>query len=184
MAPSPRASRPAGDGGAPTAAAGCSRAAPPLDPITLAGLVFESSTGLRRALEPTLHCLCGPSAPWFEVLIRLARSPGTRLRMSDLAAQTSLTPSGLTRAVDRLVDQHLVVREHCAADRRGSFAALTDEGRRVMDEALPRHEQFLSQLLAGIFQPEEERMLVLLLRRLRDHVHPGAAAPPAELPVP
>jgi DNA-binding MarR family transcriptional regulator len=150
---------------------------PPHDPVTLAGLVFESATGLRRAIEPTLQCLCGPSAPWFEVLIRLARSPGGRLRMSDLAAQTSLTPSGLTRAVDRLVELHLVSRETCAADRRGSYAALTARGRAEMDEVLPKHQEYLCSLLSGVFEPDEEAMLLSLLRRLRDHVHPGAASP-------
>ena len=38
----------------------------------------------------------------FDMLIRLARSDGHQLRMSELAVQASLTPSGLTRAVDRL----------------------------------------------------------------------------------
>ena len=148
----------------------------PRDPVTMVGLVFESAAGLRRAVEPALQCLCGPSAPWFEVLIRLARSPGGRLRMSDLAAQTSLTPSGLTRAVDRLVELGMVTRETCAADRRGSFAALTAKGRAEMDDVLPQHEVFLSSLLTGIFEPDEEELLVSLLRRLRDHVHPGGTA--------
>ncbi len=149
------------------------------DPITLTGLVFESATGLRRAVEPSLDCLCGPSAPWFEVMIRLARTPGGRLRMSDLAAQSSLTPSGLTRAVDRLVEMQLVSREACSADRRGSFAALTERGAREMAAVLPKHEEFLASLLRGVFELEEEAMLIALLRKLRDHVHPGAAQAPA-----
>jgi MarR family 2-MHQ and catechol resistance regulon transcriptional repressor len=149
------------------------------DPITLTGLVFESATGLRRAVEPSLDCLCGPSAPWFEVMIRLARTPGGRLRMSDLAAQSSLTPSGLTRAIDRLVELQLVSREACSADRRGSFAALTERGQREMDAVLPRHEEFLASLLAGVFEPDEADLLIALLRKLRDHVHPGAAQAPA-----
>jgi MarR family 2-MHQ and catechol resistance regulon transcriptional repressor len=150
----------------------------PGDPVTMTGLILESATGLRRAIEPSLHCLCGPSAPWFEVLIRLARSPGGRLRMSDLAAQTSLTPSGLTRAVDRLVDLELLAREACARDRRGSYASLTERGREAMAAVLPRHETFLAELFAGVFSPEEEQQFVALLRRLRDHVHPGAARTP------
>lgn len=146
--------------------------------MTTAGLVFETAIGLRRAIEPSLSCLAGPSAPWFEVLIRLARSPGARLRMSDLAAQTSLTPSGLTRAVDRLVGLDLVVREACPADRRGSYAALTDRGRRAMDDAIPRHEALLCALLAGVFDADEEEAFVASLRKLRDHVNPGAARIP------
>ena len=67
---------------------------------------------------------------WFEVLLRLARTPGGRLRMSDLAAQTTLTASGLTRVVDRLEDAGLVKREACPTDRRSTYAVLTAEGPR------------------------------------------------------
>src|SRR4029450_13450702 len=72
------------------------------DRITLVGLLTESYTALRTELDRGLERDAGLPLGWFELLIRLARSPGQRLRMSDLAAQTSLTPSGLTRAVDRL----------------------------------------------------------------------------------
>ncbi len=96
--------------------------------------------------------------------------------MTDLASQTTLTPSGLTRAVDRLAQLGLVVREACPADRRGAYAALTPEGERVMNEALPRHASALEVLLGGVLEPAEERELASLLRKLRDHVSPGAAA--------
>ena len=69
------------------------------------------------------------SSQSFDVLIRLARTPGSELRMSELAAQTSLTPSGLTRSVDRLQEQGLVARRVCPEDRRGAFAVLTPAGR-------------------------------------------------------
>ena len=65
---------------------------------------------MTGVIERRLEAESGLSMQWFEVLIRLARSPGQRLRMTDLAAQTILTPSGLTRAVDRLVDAGLVAR--------------------------------------------------------------------------
>lgn len=145
------------------------------DRVTTVGLVFETAVGLRKAIEPSLACTCGPAAPWFEVLIRLSRSPGQRLRMSDLAAQASLTPSGLTRAIDRLIDLGLVTREACSADRRGTYAALTDAGQQAMDLTMPRHEQLLHQLLEGVFDPDEEVIFVALMRRLRDKVNPDAA---------
>jgi MarR family 2-MHQ and catechol resistance regulon transcriptional repressor len=153
------------------------------DRMTTVGMILESAVGLRRALEPSLACLCGPGAPWFEVLIRLSRSPGNRLRMADLAEQTMLTPSGLTRAIDRLSELGLVERQACPADRRGSFAALTDAGREMMESAVPRHIAMLDELFEGVFAPGEEHALAQTLRKLRDHVNPGAAhvpAPPAE----
>jgi DNA-binding MarR family transcriptional regulator len=124
------------------------------DPVTLAGLVFETATGLRRLL---------------------ARSPGRRLRMSDLAAQTALTPSGLTRAIDRLVDAGLVCRHACPEDRRGAFAALSQDGTERMEMALGCHSRQLNDLLEGVLDAGERVHLTVLLRRLRDHVNPGAA---------
>jgi len=104
------------------------------------------------------------------VLIRLARTPGSELRMSELAAQTSLTPSGLTRSVDRLAEQGLVVRRVCPEDRRGAFAVLTPAGQELMDRAIPDHLAHIDELLRDLFTPEEEETLSLLLRKLRDHL--------------
>src|SRR5918995_5287622 len=91
------------------------------DRITLVGLLTESYTALRTELDRDLARDADLPLLWFELLIRLARSPGHRLRMSDLAAQTSLTPSGLTRAIDRLEAAGLVERLPCPSDRRGGL---------------------------------------------------------------
>ena len=73
-------------------------------------MFVEAHAGIADRVERRLEAESGLSMQWFEVLIRLARSPGQRLRMTDLAAQTILSPSGLTRAVDRMVDAGLVTR--------------------------------------------------------------------------
>lgn len=145
------------------------------DRITLVGLVFEAANGLHRAVAPPLERRCELAGQDFEILIRLARSPGGRLRMSDLASQTALTPSGLTRAIDRLSHAGLVDRQACPEDRRGAFAALTDAGKARMAEALEIHRAQLAELLDGALEPDEERALVSGLRKLRDRVNPGAA---------
>src|SRR5664279_4305786 len=97
--------------------------------LTTVGLLMESAAGLRRAIQRRTEAENSLSNQSFDVLIRLARTPGSELRMSDLAAQTSLTPSGLTRSVDRLQEQGLVARRVCPEDRRGAFAVLTPAGR-------------------------------------------------------
>lgn len=145
------------------------------DPITLAGLVFETASGLRRLAGHQYEHDHELPPQSFEVLIRLARSPGARLRMSDLAAQTSLTPSGLTRAIDRLEESGLAGRAACAEDRRGSFAELTPLGREKMEHVLGCHRARLEEVVGGCLAPEDRRVLVELLRQLRDHVNPGAA---------
>lgn len=152
------------------------------DRITLVGLVFETATGLHRAVGPLLERQCELAGQDFDILIRLARTPCNRLRMSDLAAQTGLTPSGLTRAVDRLTEAGLVDRQSCPEDRRGAFAALTDAGKERMSEALELHRAQLAELLVGVLEPDEERVLLYALTKLRDRVNPGAATVSGQAP--
>ena len=141
--------------------------------LTLVGLLFESAAGLRQVFERRLESNAGLTNQSFDVLIRLARTPGNRLRMSQLAAETTLSPSGLTRSVDRLEDAGLVVRETCPEDRRGAFAVLTVQGKTVMDEAIPRHVAHIDEVLHGVLTVDEEHSLEVLLRKLRDHLFGG-----------
>jgi DNA-binding MarR family transcriptional regulator len=138
--------------------------------VTTVGLLFESSAGLHRILEPKLLTDSGLSGQSFDVLVRLARTPGFRLRMSELAAQTTLTPSGLTRSVDRLEEAGIVAREACPEDRRGAFAVLSAKGQALMDEAMPLHVTHIDELLDGVLTAEEEETLSSLLRKIRDHI--------------
>jgi len=138
--------------------------------MTTVGLLFESAAGLRRLFQRRLENERSLSSQSFDVLIRLARTPGSELRMSELAAQASLTPSGLTRSVDRLQDQGLVARRVCPEDRRGAFAVLTPAGQELMDRAIPDHLAHIDELLSNLFTPGEEETLSLLLRKLRDHL--------------
>jgi DNA-binding MarR family transcriptional regulator len=136
--------------------------------ITLAGLLFEAQAAISRATTPTFE-RHGLSPQWFEALIRLARSEDGRLRMSDLAhAMTSITPSGLTRLVDRLEDEGLVRRERCPSDRRGAFAVITDEGLARVETVLPDHLDDLQRCYVGLLGEEQLVQLEAALRTVRD----------------
>ena len=143
--------------------------------LTTGGLFVEAHAGMSILMESRLEAESGLSMQWFDVLIRLARSPEHRLRMTDLAAQTVLTPSGLTRAVDRLVAAGLVERAACPTDRRSTYAVLSAEGERRVLKALPVHIAHLEEVFAAEFTSDELDTLTALLRRLRDATNPCAA---------
>ena len=63
--------------------------------------------------------------------------------MNDLSGDIHLSQSALSRAVDRLERDGLVKRSMCADDRRGVFVCLTDQGRRLHEQALPTHRDVL-----------------------------------------
>lgn len=143
--------------------------------LTAMGLLVETYKGLWSTLAPQLRDH-GMTETEFEVLLRLRRSPGQRLRMSDLAAQTALSTSGITRVVDRLERDGLVCRETCVSDRRGFWAALTDQGRARIDGALDGHTALIEQYFTGRLSANELDALTATLRKVRDVVRPGAVA--------
>lgn len=144
------------------------------DRLTLAGLFFEAHAGVSRELEHRLAAECGLTISAFEVLLRLARSDDHRLRMTDLAAQVTLSTSGLTRAVDRLVEGGLVTREACESDRRVLYAALTPAGLERIDAAVRAHLTHLDEVFTGLLDDGQRAALGEALRILRDNLNPCA----------
>ncbi|GHE46940.1 hypothetical protein GCM10017673_56030 [Streptosporangium violaceochromogenes] len=143
--------------------------------LTAMGLLAEAFSGLSAKTHLSF-AEAGLSDIDFETLIRLARSPGRRLRMSDLAAQTNLSTSGVTRVVDRLEREGLVVRQSCSTDRRASYAAITEAGTDRLDAVLPRHLADIETWFTGLLSPEQLSAFLEALRVIRDAVRPCATA--------
>jgi DNA-binding MarR family transcriptional regulator len=96
--------------------------------------------------------------------------------MSDLAAQTQLTTSGITRVVDRLERDGLVERRACPTDRRGLFAHISGAGRARLDAILPGHVELIERWLTGRLTPDQLDSFLTSLRVIRDGVRPEATA--------
>lgn len=143
--------------------------------LTAMGLLAEVHAGLTARMQPVFSA-AGLSGIDFETVIRLARSPRQGLRMTDLAAQTGLSTSGVTRVVDRLERDGLVTRQACATDRRASYAALTEAGRERLASVLPRHLQDIEDCFTGLLSEDELATFLTTLRKIRDVVRPCATA--------
>ena len=103
------------------------------------------------------------AADAFAVLVSLADEPGRQLRMHELAERSHLTPSGLTRRVDRLESDGLVARVGCPGDRRGAFAQLTERGLDELVRALPHHAAVLDRYIGTRLDETDADGLVALL---------------------
>lgn len=143
--------------------------------ITSFGLLLEAANAVRHALE-CQGAVWGGMPPNYEILLRLARSEGQRLRMADLAAQCGLTPSGVSRAVDRLEADGLVRRVQCPTDLRGLHAELMPKGNKVIVSALKHHVKDIQTEFVDVLSAEQRRQLEAICRVLRDHHNPGATA--------
>ncbi|MFD3509814.1 MarR family winged helix-turn-helix transcriptional regulator [Nocardia sp. NPDC058666] len=143
--------------------------------LTISGLLFEAHSGLVAKLEPTWKSH-GMSGLEVNAILRLSRSPDQRLRMSDLAAQTELSTSGVTRLVDRLTTAGLVERHFDPTDRRSAYAVLTDAGTHRLEQVLPDYLAAIHQWLTGLLTPDQLDGLVTALRIIRDATNPAATA--------
>lgn len=142
--------------------------------LTASGLFIEAVEGYMAQLD-AVHARHGLSGKDFDVLVRLARSPGRRLRMTDLAAQTTLSTSGLTRVVDRLEARDLVQRIACPGDRRSWLVTLTDTGFERLEADIPDVVDAVQRWLTGPIPSEQLPVFLSALRAVRDAVRPGAA---------
>jgi DNA-binding MarR family transcriptional regulator len=86
--------------------------------------------------------------------------------MGDLARRALLTPSGLTRLVDRMETAGLVERKACGSDRRGSWATLTTAGRKKLKESSPVHVRGVEQYFARHLTKEEAKALTRSLNKM------------------
>ena len=120
---------------------------------------------------------------WYEVLLHLERAPGRRLRMGDLADAVVLSPSGLTRLVDRMVDDGLVRREPCPSDRRSTHAVLTADGRSALRRAAPTHLRGIDEHFARVLTDDEVDVLSRALGRVLDALDEPASGPPRRAPL-
>jgi len=119
---------------------------------TAAHLFFEH---LDRELQQD----AGMPYAYYEVLARLAESPEKAVRMGDLAECLRWSPSRLSHAVERLEKAGWVRRLMCPTDRRGCYAALTDDGAAALETAAPGHVETVRRHLFDELTPEQVAQL-------------------------
>jgi DNA-binding MarR family transcriptional regulator len=104
----------------------------------------------------------------FEILLRLSWNENHRVRIQDLAAESILTRSGVSRVVERLEKAGLVTREEAAEDRRGAYAVLTAEGAARFEKAITAHVAFVRENFLSLFNAEELKQMSVFWKRFEN----------------
>jgi DNA-binding MarR family transcriptional regulator len=108
-----------------------------------------------KLLQGELENEQGLTLPAYECLVRLSEAADGRLRMSELATFATLTPSGLTRLIDKLVADGLVERLRCESDARVVYAAITPTGRQRLRDAYPTHLRGVREHFIDLLTPAQ-----------------------------
>lgn len=131
------------------------------------GLLLEAHARLTTVLDADLRASDGITLQTFEVLLRIARSEGGQVTMSELASAVSLTTGGVTRLADRLERDGLVERRACPTDRRVVHLSLTAAGHETLARALDSHLDSLERRVMSRVDAAALAMVETVLDELR-----------------
>ncbi|MGW9030259.1 MarR family winged helix-turn-helix transcriptional regulator [Streptomyces sp. NPDC055722] len=92
---------------------------------------------LPRVVDADMLAEQDISGTEYMVLVNLSEAPHHQLRMSELANACGLSLSGMTRVVNRLEKQSLVLRVKSPEDGRSLLAVLTSSGWTRLEQAWP-----------------------------------------------
>ena len=87
------------------------------------------------------------------------RGPQT---INAIGTKVSLTSGSITTAVDRLERRDFVERQSSAEDRRAKVVSLTNEGRKVIQDAFDKHQVDMEKMAAPLSVSERQTLLKLL----------------------
>jgi DNA-binding MarR family transcriptional regulator len=129
-------------------------------------LLNAHATMIRR-IEEALADEGLPPLAWYDVLWPVYEAPGRRLRMRDLAERVvTISRSGLTRLVDRIVDAGMLEREPAPGDRRGTEVVITDAGVALLKRMWPVYARVVNTHFADKLPKSRADALRDALRRI------------------
>lgn len=123
-----------------------------------------------RELDRQLRAEHGLGVDSYGVMITLVGAPGRRVSIGELGLRRNLSPSGISRSVDRLTKLGLVERAPNPDDRRGLLVGLTTNGLRRLREAQVSHHRIVREMLLAHF----DRRDLKRLGELWEKAMPGA----------
>ena len=137
------------------------------------GMLRVHSTVFRE-LDRALLEAHGFGIDSYGVLITLVTAPEHRLPIGELGLRRNLTPSGISRSVDRLAKLDLVERVANPVDGRSFLVGLTATGlRRLREAQLTHHRVVREMLLSRLDEPDLKR-----LGELWEKAMPGTVSSP------
>ena len=104
---------------------------------------------VTRAIGRDLAGAGLPDLGWYDLLWTLYRQPGRSLRVKELAEEVVLSPTAMSRFVDRVEAAGCVRREPDPTDRRALQVTLTDEGVELLRRMWPVYKQGIERYFAA-----------------------------------
>jgi DNA-binding MarR family transcriptional regulator len=125
----------------------------------------RTHTRLWERIEADMRRTSGLTMARYDVLAHLNMAGG-RLGLGELAEAIALSPSGLSKLLDRMDAAGLIRREADPSDARAAFAVITPRGRRVVKNARRRHHGLLRETVGSSLSDRDVADLARIMRRI------------------
>ena len=135
------------------------------------GMLRIHSTVFRE-LDRQLLADHGFGIDAYGILVTLVSPPEHTMPIGELGERRNLSPSGISRSVDRLAKLGLLERSVNPEDRRSLLVGLTHDGIRRLREAQVTHHRIVRQMLLSRFDDRD----LTRLSELWEKAMPGAVS--------
>jgi DNA-binding MarR family transcriptional regulator len=125
-----------------------------------------------RALDARLLADHGFGVDAYGVLVTLVGAHDGVLTIGELGERRNLSPSGISRSVDRLVAVGLIERKTNPADRRSLLVGLTAQGLTRLRAAQVTHHETVRELMLDRLGERDQK----LMAKLWEKAMPGAVS--------
>jgi DNA-binding MarR family transcriptional regulator len=119
------------------------------EPLATWRAFLNAHARVTRAIGRDLADAGLPDLGWYDLLWTLYRQPGRSLRVKELAEEVVLSPTAMSRFVDRVEAAGCVRRERDPSDRRALQVTLTDEGVALLRRMWPVYARGIERHFAA-----------------------------------
>ena len=110
-------------------------------------LMISGFTAISRTIDDRLQAGSDLSSSEYAVLVVLSEAQERTLRLRELCTELGWDRSRASHQVTRMVKRGLLAKEKCPGDARGVLIALTEEGMRRLQDAVPDHVETVRRLV-------------------------------------
>ncbi len=135
--------------------------------LRVSGAILATQIAMGRLIDTEAVGPTGHDPTTLDLLVRLDQAPANRLRAVELSRQLLMSPSHISRRVDRAEALGIVERRPDPDDRRASQVVLTTSGREILEKFAPRMESVIDRIIVQTLSDKEADILVELLGRIQ-----------------
>lgn len=139
-----------------------------IDTLRATGALLSAQTAVGRLIDVEAVAPTGHDPTIVDLLTRLDQAQGNRLRAVELSRQLLMSPSHISRTIDRAGAAGLIERSPDPEDRRASQVCLTAAGRAVVADFAPRLTAIVDRVIRETLTTREVDLLVSLLGRVEE----------------